>query len=618
MTNSSLLSGKGVLSMLDQGSSHQENSDPEHHNKHNSKNVSTYGISTEIGFDEVRNTIEDLYQNKNHSLSEVREEMKKYGFRASEREYKANLKSWGIGKNASRADWLYFLRVHQERLDSGMSETFLLIHNKIRRIQDVRRYLKGHREDEAAFLAEALASEVPKPEYIHLCDANGGLIETTPRPVHDITEVEIIQQSSMLPGDCYLGPRIVEEHQAFTSGRTFQDLLVRGSSGSSPVEDLEVASSTTLLPRLDSGTTVCDDQIENWHHQNGLSETEQLQFMAGLDAAPAYGESPTRGNEQEHVAQAYATACMGACMYHAAGRRDVGRHCLQQATIHFSQMCCGESPFILIAASMVLTWMTVHAEGNIATSVMSACWTAAKDVLGAQNSITKLLEWMTAAAGGVEKLRASSVNAKTLRHVWQSFLHRLGEAHGHTIVGLYCLSFQLILADKLFVEAEEYLQGLSSTSIKSLGLDHLQTIIILATLSRAQYRQRKFSSALETIDRSLAACPLGEYHPHRLEMLIRKALILKNVGRLDETEKIYWLVAEARAATLGMHHRATIAAHGSLVDVLKMTGAWEEKKLEAHRLVTNPQLMVSEYESTWRRIVEANRPYNDNGSSDEE
>lgn len=94
--------------------------------------------------------------------------------------YKARLKRWNIGKNATRADWLVFMQSYQERLEAGMNDTFMLIHNKIRRIQELRRYLRAHREDEDAFVAEAMASEIPIPGYMHLCHADGSLAETAP------------------------------------------------------------------------------------------------------------------------------------------------------------------------------------------------------------------------------------------------------------------------------------------------------------------------------------------------------------------------------------------------------------------------------------------------------
>jgi hypothetical protein len=217
-----------------------------------------------------------------------------------------------------------------------------------------------------------------------------------------------------------------------------------------------------------------------------------------------------------------------------------------------------------------------------------------------------LLEWMTAAVAA-GKLEACRIDSARLRQLWQGFNDALGEEHPHTIVALYCLSFHLMFADKDFAQAERYLEYLCVVSARVFGSFDVQTINTLATLSRAQHRQKKYLLALETIDRSLIAAPLGLNHPHRLELLLRKALIVWKLNRMDEMEELYWIVVKGRVATLGIHHKTTVAAHNSLVDVLHWNGTWEARKDDAHRLLVDPQVSVSDYESWWRRVVEANR-----------
>jgi hypothetical protein len=61
----------------------------------------------------------------------------------------------------------------------------------------------------------------------------------------------------------------------------------------------------------------------------------------------------------------------------------------------------------------------------------------------------------------------------------------------------------------------------------------------LATLSRAQQRQEKYNVALMTIEKSLVAAPFGPTHPHRLELLRCKAVIIWKLHRMDEMEGLY-------------------------------------------------------------------------------
>jgi tetratricopeptide (TPR) repeat protein len=293
-------------------------------------------------------------------------------------------------------------------------------------------------------------------------------------------------------------------------------------------------------------------------------------------------------------------------MFGAARKGDSMNQCLLQASTSFRQMCVLQSPFILTAASTMLTWLLVHAEGSLSERVMRTSFQVATEALGCQNPASVLLEWMTAAAAA-DKLKVCRIDSARLRQLWQGFNQALGEEHGHTIVALYCLSFNLMFADKNFAQAERHLEYLCVVSARVFGPDDIQTINILAALSRAQHRQKKYLLALETINRSLIAAPLGLNHPHRLELLLRKALIVWKLKCMKEMEELYWIVVKGRVATLGIHHRTTIAAHNSLVDVLHWNGTWEARKGDAHRLLGNPQVSVSEYESWWRRVVEGSR-----------
>lgn len=329
----------------------------------------------------------------------------------------------------------------------------------------------------------------------------------------------------------------------------------------------------------------------------------------------------SRVTKDDHTAQhAYEAACMLAAMLGAAGRKLAMVVVLGRASEVFQRMCQFHSPAVLTAPSFVLTWLLVHAEGSFPEKIMAASLAAATEALGPNNPVNLLLEWMTAAAAR-DKLRTCRIGVKELRTVWQGFHHTLGEAHGHTIVALYCLSLHMILADKQFSEAEQYLQKLSLVSTNVFGLSCVLTINILATLSRAQHRQGKYLLALATIDRSLAAAPLGLNHPHRLQLLLRKALILRRLDRWEETEALYWIVVRGRMATLGWQHKDTIAAHNSLVWVLQeQTGNWEARRDDVQRLLVDPQVSVDEYESWWRRFKEENKAPVSGGqdSSDDE
>jgi hypothetical protein len=88
-----------------------------------------------------------------------------------------------MGKNASREDWLAWAKLYlEERASTSSSEIYIQVHNKIRRIQELRRYLKNHGEREEAFFDEAKRSRAPVPQYIQICAPDGSVATNTKPP----------------------------------------------------------------------------------------------------------------------------------------------------------------------------------------------------------------------------------------------------------------------------------------------------------------------------------------------------------------------------------------------------------------------------------------------------
>ncbi|KIW69104.1 hypothetical protein PV04_04999 [Phialophora macrospora] len=669
--------------------------------------MSVHGISdkahpskkkpTASQWEEARPKIKELYIIKNFNLSETMAEMAKGGFLArsipppppqkpssprrtrsltisSGKLYKEQLRAWGMGKNATRDDWLAWAKLYlEERAITSSSEIYIQVHNKIRRIQELRRYLKNIGEREEAFFDEAMRSQAPVPQHIHICNPDGSvamntkpsepqcqaavsvprkeisprqrvtrspndssdvsLQEATPSIItrYVVDEVQATERESAPPG--FQQPLEYSHQRPQRSASLFAEKMVE-TSGSFDATDtgflfdrVDAQDQTDRFDHLSSFNSfqcVAAGDVSAMHQNLGdapKSYVEQDTFLTPVPIdAFEQGQSPLPISHAVDAQHTYTAACMIAAMLGAAGRKDKMEGYLEHASGCFRQMCRFQSPAILTAASVVLTWLLVHAEGSLSERVMAASLMAATESLGLNNPVCELLEWMTAAAAR-GKLRTCRIASSQLRHIWHGFCQTLGIAHGHTIVALYCLSMQLILADKAFAEAEQHLRDLAPISANVFGSSCVLTINILATLSRAQLRQGKSVLALESIHKSLAATPLGLNHPHRLELLLRKALILRTLDQWHETEELYWIVFKGRVATLGWQHSDTSAAHDSLVWVMKeKTGSWEAKKGEVHRCLVDPQVSVTDYESWWRRFVEENRAtkIDDQDSSGEE
>lgn len=317
-------------------------------------------------------------------------------------------------------------------------------------------------------------------------------------------------------------------------------------------------------------------------------------------------------------------ACGMAAIESFAGIEAQKTKSLEIAALNMRFMCACQDPRLLVSCCTILIWLTLHAEGSVAAKIMGALHAAAKDQLEENHSICLLLAWMCKAAGTsthADKKVTSQVDTKILRQIAETFQETHGREHAHTIVAFYCLAFNLMLVDKQYAAAEHLLWPAHKDAVRSLGEDHWLTTSILAGISRSQLRQGNHAMALETIEKCIvAAASIGMQHPYNLELRVRKAVICLKLGLFEEAEDLYWTVARARVVTLGVHHKSTIAAHNSLVDVLHQTERWESCKSDAQKLLTDPGLEVSRSESWWRDRVEEtrmHRPVHGSSSDDE-
>ncbi|KAJ9606628.1 hypothetical protein H2200_008636 [Cladophialophora chaetospira] len=104
----------------------------------------------------VKDEIRLLYEK--NPLRDVRKIMeRRYGFKATERMYKARLSQWGISKNYSDKDYQICSVLNHYRQKSGKRSTAFMVHGHKRSLKDLHKYVKGRKMTEDDFLANALA-----------------------------------------------------------------------------------------------------------------------------------------------------------------------------------------------------------------------------------------------------------------------------------------------------------------------------------------------------------------------------------------------------------------------------------------------------------------------------
>ncbi|EXJ90381.1 hypothetical protein A1O1_03482 [Capronia coronata CBS 617.96] len=121
----------------------------------------------------VKEVIRVLYEKK--PLRDVKRILEQqYGFRATERMFKARLSQWGISKNYSDRDYQICAVLSHHRYKKGKASTAFMIHGHKRTLRDLHKYIKGRKMSEEDFLASALKTvdyrdqQQPPVQYAHV------------------------------------------------------------------------------------------------------------------------------------------------------------------------------------------------------------------------------------------------------------------------------------------------------------------------------------------------------------------------------------------------------------------------------------------------------------------
>jgi len=130
----------------------------------------------------------------------------------------------------------------------------------------------------------------------------------------------------------------------------------------------------------------------------------------------------------------------------------------------------------------------------------------------------------------------------------------------------------------LFVECEPLLAEVLEDQRRTLGNDHVQTLVsmnnyanLLDDTGRREDAEALYREALEAQRRTL-----GDLHPDTLTSMSNVAILDKETGRLEEAEALYRDCLTGRRQVLGNHDPSTLASMGNLALLLEDTDRRKE------------------------------------------
>jgi len=278
--------------------------------------------------------------------------------------------------------------------------------------------------------------------------------------------------------------------------------------------------------------------------------------------------------------------CFMACICKFRNNHEFWSKSLADAASEFEKVLLRRDPLILVALNLMVAILHMHDQGDIAKAILQSSLDVAERRLESGDPIRTCVRWATAASA--LELRKSDLTSEVFRGVFKTFNDQLGATHQYTIAALYILAWMLLFegsysgdkerANDLYKEAEEKMERLYEVSSSVLGSKHMQSLMALTSLSRAQLNQGKHIAAIETMQRAITDSEdvLGRCHPFTLESKRRLAVMYGENGRKDIMVHLYWEVLRGRIKMLGPLHTFTKGARKDLEALLKNLGEWRE------------------------------------------
>jgi hypothetical protein len=556
--------------------------------------------------------------------------------------FKTRLRQWSFSKNISSSEWHAVAKLYKTRRDCGKHITEFLVSGRRKTIADLQKHIKLLNVSEGDFFAAADSVVVPPHVRCCTPDPGGTRASSSrspaPSPSTRSTSSNLhftpINSHTLLshPPSSSMGNSPLQQDTKSTS--------LRGSAMEAAVEqELEhnedfvwVSDTSKQTPEVLSSSSSCDqvqqdvrtmalqaaqpvaltsrhgaEDIESWVlvTSNGARGDSQAsghlcskcqqplskhgisletftpstrQLRNSLPDAPRNDLTLPSTTEHHGEAWRWMAFCFAACICMSRGELEVAARCLSGAASEFEDLLLKKDHLTLLSLNLMLPILHMHDQGSIAKSIVQTVREVAERVLSVDDPVRTTIEWMVTVAGRTLKKSGHNEEAMIrLGEAHQNLETELGVTSPTTIASLYNVAWMLCYEGR-WEEAEEKLHILYESSSTTLGTTHMQSVMILSTLSRAQSSQGNHAAGIRTIRKAIcdSESTLGRSHPYRLELKRRLALMYKDIGEKELMESLYWDVLKGRIKMLGAQHPYTAGAREDLESLLKELGRWNE------------------------------------------
>lgn len=338
---------------------------------------------------------------------------------------------------------------------------------------------------------------------------------------------------------------------------------------------LLIANSDDDSPSVDFLCTKCNQPSSG--HFTSIDSLEPRNILNG--SSEQSWHLPVSTNEGTWT---WISQCFLACIALNRGHSSDSQIFLDQAAGVLRKIIKVQDPLLLNASGLLATILAMHDQGQIAKQVMNHAKEVAASLLNEDDPIRVTMNYHAAAAW--LQIPASGIRSEHLKRAYFTFCKRVPADHPYRVTALYNWAWMLKY-EKRFEEAEKHLRQAYLQSLKILGKQNMQTVMIMSTLAVCLTDLKREDQQDEAIDLFTFAISgaieiLGHReHPWVLEATRRMNEILR--ARDGDTERVldnYKRILWGRAKMLGRKHTFTLGAKTDYENALQRLGRWSDEQ----------------------------------------
>ena len=286
--------------------------------------------------------------------------------------------------------------------------------------------------------------------------------------------------------------------------------------------------------------------------------SDQAKMLRDLDEHCGFSTDLTKDTNELHsgaeLPQKFLSRFFGGCMLHTQGSAERAKDSFRHAGDILESMIRNCHPECLTALNIMLSVLEAHGQKDVAGEFLSTVLVFSQSTMN-ENPVAETTEFMVSVA-----TRRVEQDIEVLNSIYERLKDRFGSESPSALVGLYHIAWRCAMAEEHRERALQTLTELIRSATEILGASHFLTITCMTTMARVLSYVRTEGESLSLMRQAIWSIDLryASFHPYRLEVLHRLAMLLIEMHRERDAESILSGVVVDRAHVLGVHNDLTV------------------------------------------------------------